>query len=227
MRLVCWNLRGGADEKWTRLLSLRPDAAVLPEAARAPKRLSAELFDPAPEWHWVGASAARGLAVASFAAPSVVLDAGPSGRWAVGARMAGVAVLGVWSCPRNGAYTREVLRAVESHERWLRRGPAVVAGDFNTAAGTGEAGQFARLAARLGALGLRSAYHAWFGEEFGAETRPTYYHYGRRERPFHIDYCFVSAALAERLTSVEVGGYDDWIGPGRSDHAPLSVEWQE
>jgi endonuclease/exonuclease/phosphatase family metal-dependent hydrolase len=71
-------------------------------------------------------------------------------------------------------------------------------------------------------LGLVSAYHHFFGEAQGAETRPTCYLLWKRERPYHLDYCFVPKSWASRIRRVEVGTFEEW--QKHSDHRPLLVE---
>jgi exonuclease III len=66
-----------------------------------------------------------------------------------------------------------------------------------------------------------SAYHRFFSEEHGRETRPTHYFWHRKNRGFHIDYLFLSEDWATRIRDVEVGGYDKWAK--LSDHVPLIV----
>jgi hypothetical protein len=228
-----WNLCGATDRKWPHVLALRPALAVLPEVARQPKALAGGgLLPPDAEWHWVGTVPSRGLAVATFgmASSPLLVDAG--GRWSVGARTAGgLHALGIWSCPSGGgapAYLLEVRRAIEAHARWLSGpGPRLVAGDLNVMGSGTTATGFRRLADQLAELGLRSAYHAYFDERFGSESRATYFHLRRRERPFHIDFCFLSPELLGRVQRVEVGAYDDWVTGAAgsvSDHVPLVVE---
>ena len=231
MRVVCWNLCGGTDKKWDLLAGLGPDVAVLSEVARQPKRLAASLLEEPPSWQWVGLNPAKGLAVATFAGPACgVLAPASSGRWSVAARQGALTVLGIWSCPSEGNYGREVIRALDAHTRWLD--PAanvIVAGDFNID-GAGalrrRTSVFAQVIDRLAGLGLTSAYHAVRQESFGGETAPTYYHHRQPAQPFHIDFCFLSKPLLERLRSVEVGSFADWVAPGFSDHVPLVVELQ-
>lgn len=224
VRVVCWNMRGATDAKWDHLLSLRPDIAVLPETAREPRRLAGSLLEPATEWHWVGANPVKGLAVATFGRPSGALVSGPGGRWSVAARSNGVTVIGIWAAPAQaGAYAREVERGIDSNARWLDpEADVIVAGDFNVAGG--RSANFERLRRALEGRGLRSAYHHARGEPFGAETWPTYFHHRNRAHPFHIDFCFVSAPLLSRVVDVVVGDFDEWVGSGRSDHAPVTVE---
>jgi len=72
------------------------------------------------------------------------------------------------------------------------------------------------------ALGLVSAYHNFFHEDFGKETRPTYFHQGKKENPFHLDYCFLPKEWIPMIDRVEVGKYSEW---GQiSDHVPLIVD---
>lgn len=232
MRVVSWNLRGGTDAKWDLLAGLTPDVAVLPESARAPRRAEPSLLDPGPSWHWVGLNPAKGLAVATFgaAAGSGTLAPPATGRWSVAARIGKLTVLGVWSCPADGGYAREVQRSLDAHARWLDpEAEVIVAGDFNVAAmhtgsARGRASAFGKLIAQLRTLGLHSAYHSVRGEPFGAETAATYYHHRNVAQPFHIDFCFVTAPLLERIRSVEVGTHHDWVAPGHSDHVPLIIE---
>jgi hypothetical protein len=56
----------------------------------------------------------------------------------------------------------------------------------------------------------------------GSEQRPTHFHLGKRDRPFHLDDCFVPADWASRITSVRVGGFSDWCA--MSDYVPLVVD---
>jgi exodeoxyribonuclease-3 len=41
------------------------------------------------------------------------------------------------------------------------------------------------------------------------------------DKPDHIDYCFVSVVMVEKIKSAEVGGYD--LGAKYSDHVPVIV----
>jgi exonuclease III len=45
--------------------------------------------------------------------------------------------------------------------------------------------------------------------------------YRHKDKPYHIDYCFASKDLLDKVSSVEIGDYDDWIK--YSDHVPVVV----
>lgn len=70
--------------------------------------------------------------------------------------------------------------------------------------------------------GMVSAYHEFFKEDFGKETRPTYFHKRQANSPWHVDYCFVPASWAPLIRQVQVGNHLEWSAD--SDHVPLIVD---
>jgi endonuclease/exonuclease/phosphatase family metal-dependent hydrolase len=73
----------------------------------------------------------------------------------------------------------------------------------------------------LAKLDIHSAYHLHHGQEQGKEQHPTFYLYRNQLKPYHIDYCFLSALMAKQMQSIAVGDYDFWIK--YSDHVPIIV----
>ena len=123
-------------------------------------------------------------------------------------------------------YVRGLVRAVDLWSKRIAAQPTVLAGDFNANRFWDRDNppdrNFSALARRLESLGLVSAYHAFFGEEFGAETRPTFFLYRHAAKAYHLDYCFVPRAWVGRIRSVTVGRHEEW---GRfSDHMPVTVD---
>jgi endonuclease/exonuclease/phosphatase family metal-dependent hydrolase len=108
------------------------------------------------------------------------------------------------------------------HEDWIRERPTVLLGDLNDNAsfrGT----RWSDLMTLLEPLGLVSAYHVFFKEAAGSETRATHFYRGDETRPFHLDYCFLPSEWLPRLKAVRVGAFS----PERkkvSDHVPLIVD---
>jgi exonuclease III len=45
--------------------------------------------------------------------------------------------------------------------------------------------------------------------------------YRHKNKPYHIDYCFVSADFAKKINDVRIGAYEEWAE--YSDHTPLIV----
>ena len=111
--------------------------------------------------------------------------------------------------------------------------PVVAAGDFNISPKvTGQERKSHRFLDWMrDELGLVSAYHQFFGETLGEETRATYYFQWKESKPFHLDYCFVPKSWSSRISSVEVGTYAEWRwtrdNRPLSDHCPLTVELRD
>ncbi len=63
------------------------------------------------------------------------------------------------------------------------------------------------------------------GKEQGKEMHPTLYMYRHQDKPYHLDYCFVSADFAKNLKLVEIGDYEYWSK--LSDHVPVIVEFYD
>lgn len=107
----------------------------------------------------------------------------------------------------------------------LFRHDTLIMGDFNSNAiwdANHRGMSHSDLVARLADLGIVSLYHHRSGELQGRESTPTLFHTKNREKPFHIDYCFASRTLVDRIRLFEVGTTDPWLE--RSDHMPLFVE---
>jgi endonuclease/exonuclease/phosphatase family metal-dependent hydrolase len=75
-----------------------------------------------------------------------------------------------------------------------------------------------QLVAKLGGLGLVSAYHTLRHELQGQEATPTQYMYRHLTKSYHLDYAFVSRALS-RSCELVIGDPGEWLQ--KSDHMPL------
>ncbi|MGG0728011.1 hypothetical protein ABE072_22345 [Bacillus paramycoides] len=78
---------------------------------------------------------------------------------------------------------------------------------------------------RLESVGIRSAYHRYFKEKHGQETKPTYFFRKDKSSPFHIDFLFASEIILDQLNLVEVGSFEKWIKS--SDHMPIYIEFDK
>ncbi len=227
MRLVAWNCMDGLERKAEALAALAPDIAVVSETTRA----AAEGIG-AGAVAWTGQQHQRGLAILAwngwrigsprFAALSHFLAA-EAHRYD-----ASVTIVGVWPLPLRGDYVSALSRGLTEVASGLG-GDVIVAGDFNANPrwdhGKAPARQFATLIDELAARDLRSVWHAHSGEAHGTERTPTFFWRLNPRQQFHIDYVFASARLRCQVRNVEVGGYEDWVANGISDHVPLVVDF--
>lgn len=235
MRIVVWNCNMGLHSKIDRLMALKPDVAVLPECA-SPEIFSAKagLFMPR-HYEWITASSdQKGLGVLAFGDYSVtaIERNDPDIRFVLPVEIGGpetFRLLAVWAFNMSDDIPRSdigpVRRALARYGNWLTTAPSMVAGDFNNHFCFDKPRRecnHANTLAEMETLRMFSAYHHSNGEAAGKETTPTLYWTRNREKPYHIDYCFVSESWKPRLKRVEIGSPDEWLK--FSDHMPMIVD---
>jgi exodeoxyribonuclease-3 len=84
-----------------------------------------------------------------------------------------------------------------------------MAGDFNSSQAWGRPGRpyhHADMVQTLATPGLVSVYHRYYRENQGSETRITFYMARKKERGFHIDYCFLPKAWMP-VRKIRSGGH--------------------
>jgi endonuclease/exonuclease/phosphatase family metal-dependent hydrolase len=224
MRLITWNCcHGNLAPKRAVTRELRPDILVLQECAR--DRADSDVY------RWFGDDPKkRGMAV--VVADGWKLESVPRARgvarWTVPVRVRGPAdflLFAVWTkAHRNHPYIEALHQALDRYKRLLVGGPTVLMGDFNANSIWDHDHEPHRshsaVVRRLDALGIASAYHTFFNEPHGKETRSTYYFLWKENAAYHMDYCFVPRAW--RVESVSIGGYDEYRS--LSDHRPVIVD---
>jgi len=225
MRLATWNCcRGSFSKKVSLLGDMGLDVAVVQECAK-PTAESDQCL-------WFGDNERQGIAVVAAGAYRVrkLPTAVDVPRFVFPVEVSGpisFSLLAVWSKGgQSFPYVEGVVRAAELYRDLIEAGPTVLIGDLNSNliwdATHRKDRNHTALVNLLSDLGLVSAYHRFFGEPQGKETRPTHYFHWKEDRPFHIDYCFVPESWIPDLRGVEVGSYDRW--KQHSDHRPLVVE---
>jgi len=129
----------------------------------------------------------------------------------------------VWTCATSTKATSymQAHDGIVRHREWIQERPTVILGDLNMDASYRNSA-LPSLINLTDELGLVSAYHIFFGEEFGVETRHTHFHKGNAAVAFHLDYCFVPASWSPFIRQVTVGDHLAWAKV--SDHVPLIVD---
>ena len=242
MRIVAWNCNRALHRKIDALMTLRPDVAVISEAAK-PERLATrapELADASLVW--IGKYPDRGLLLAGFGTTVLELDRDRHDDglcWIAPVSVSGlpgldkpIHLLGVWAQNSGGGNRRKdnpgpLRQALRRYDGFLRSAPAVVAGDFNNHVCWDKPGwpmNHVNAVRDLARLGLISVYHVARGVEAGNEPEPTYFQHYRATAGYHIDYVFMPEEWADRAFTLTVGRYQDWIELRRSDHVPLVLE---
>ena len=228
MRLVTWNCCRGPYAKKAPLLDLlAADIVVIQECGKPTVETESCL--------WFGDNPRQGIAVKCSERYRLKALATVDGvpKFVFPVQVVGpesFSLLVVWSKGKQAfRYVMGVVKAVEAYRHILEASPTVLIGDLNSNAIWNSWHpphlNHSALVSLLSDLGLVSSYHLFFGEAHGAETRPTCYLLWKEHRPYHIDYCFIPAAWANRVQRVEVGSYAGW--KAHSDHRPLLVELED
>lgn len=226
MKLATWNCCRGAFEKKVPLIDhLQADIAVIQEVAKP----IAEL----PNILWFGDNLKIGMAVQVRApytiAPLPQLADIP--KYVIPVQVSGPVsfiLFAVWTMKNEGLpYIRSLSTAIDRYSHLFGKGtPVVVMGDFNSNAIWDKAHpkhlNHSSMVARLEKFGLVSAYHHRGSHSHGSEQDPTFYLHHNREKPFHIDYCFLPKSWAEKVKGLSVASYEELADA--SDHRPLLVD---
>jgi exonuclease III len=228
MRLVTWNCCRGPFLKHASLLgALAPDIAVIQECAKPTTQTDQCL--------WFGDNPRQGIAV--WANGKYRIRALPTvaevPRYAIPVEVFGPTnflLIAVWAKGgQDHPYIEGVVRAVDLYRNLFAQHRTVLAGDLNSNAiwdSSHKAGlSHSALVKMLSELGLVSSYHYFHREAHGEEKQPTYYFQWKKQRPFHIDYCFIPEEWTPNVRRVEVGSFAKW--KAHSDHRPLFVELAE
>jgi exodeoxyribonuclease-3 len=215
------------------ILTHKPDILVVPECEHPDKLLFP--FDVAKPTDilWFGKNKNKGLAIFSYCDFRFkVLDIHNKDLEMI----IPIAVTGgefefnlfaIWAnnpTDIDGQYIEQVWKAMHHYDALLKDTKTILVGDFNSNTiwdRKRREGNHSNVVRLLEEKGIFSSYHLHHRQKQGTEKHPTLYMYRHKDKPYHIDYCFVSADIAKKLLSVEVGGYKRWAK--YSDHVPLIV----
>jgi len=223
----------GLAKKIEPLMALRPDIAVIQECGDPSQKSHSRL--PCADHQWVGLHRNKGLGVFAFGEYGLIRHGAFSERFHLFLPLVvqgplSFNLMAVWAynhrvAPESGA-CGVPSEACEFYAEFLSsKKETLVVGDFNNNFiwdKRDNPANHSRTVDALARAGLRSAYHVWFGEDFGKETQGTFYFYGHITKPYHIDYAFLQKDSFNALSVVELGRPEDWLQ--YSDHVPLVLE---
>ena len=220
MRIVAWNCNMRFRDKIDKVLSLNADIAIISECEAPVKGGFAHNVI------WVGDNANKGLAVFSLSGKKIEVapQYNDAFKYVVPVICGEYLIFAVWACDIDKyRYVEQVYQAMLYYKNSLRHKKIIIAGDFNSNSiwdsNYRKYGSHSALVQYLDIFGIVSAYHVLNGEECGKESVPTFYLYRHRERPYHLDYCFLSQELVKCVADFSIGSPDSWLR--YSDHLPL------
>lgn len=220
-------------KKAVHILEHKPDIVIIPEC-ECPDNLKFGDDIPKPaDILWFGENRHKGLGIFSYSGFRFkrLRNYNPELKMIIPISVTGngqkFSLFAIWAnnpTDPDGQYVEQVWKAIQHYNRQLSGEKTILMGDFNSNTiwdRKYRVGNHSHVVDRLKKKGISSCYHFHYKQEQGKEEHPTFYLYRNKDKPYHLDYCFVSADLAGKVQSVEIGDYDSWIK--YSDHVPVIV----
>ena len=233
MRIFSWNCKMRFRDDYIHAIKYKPDLMIIPECESLDKITAPEKSDS----YWIGDNIHKGLGIFAFNGYKIEVYKNYTDRFkyilplTLSNETISYKVIAVWTKKveekkkNHINYIKQLYFALKEYEEFLDNDNVIICGDLNSNLfweRTGIDKNHQDVLDQLSIKNLYSAYHHFHSEKQGKETQATYYHYHKKDRPFHIDFCFLSKNLMEKLKNMEVGKYEDWIK--LSDHVPLIID---
>jgi len=218
------------------ILAYKPDILVVPECEH-PDKLKFQNNTPKPkDTIWFGANRNKGLAIFSYSKFRFKLlkTHNPNLKMIIPIAVTGgkydFILYAVWANnpdDPDGQYVEQVWKAIQHYDNHLTNNKTILIGDFNSNTiwdRKYREGNHSSVVRFLESKDIFSCYHLFHKQVQGKEVHPTLYMYRHRDKPYHIDYCFVSKDIANKMKSVDIGDFDFWSK--LSDHVPVIITFK-
>ena len=214
------------------ILMEKPDVLIVQECENQ-ERLSFGLNTKQPaDSFWYGNNPHKGIGVFSFGDFKIKLlhIHNPDFKYVLPLSVyndkINLTVFALWSQKpeKHDCYTEQIWNAVHFYSNLLDNDNVILAGDFNSNSIWDKPKRIynhTNLVDYLKKKNILSTYHHFHNQIQGEEKDNTLFMHRKIDKPYHIDYCFASSNLIEKLKNVEVGAYETWTK--HSDHKPLSI----
>ena len=236
MKIITWNCNMAFRNKAAFILAYKPDILVVPECEH-PDKLKFNDDTPKPTaMLWFGSNSNKGLGIFSYSHFKFKLRRthNESLKMIIPIAVTGgeydFTLYAIWAnnpADPDGQYVEQVWKAIHHYDKHLKNKQTILIGDFNSNTiwdRKYRAGNHSNVVKRLEEKGIVSCYHLHHKQTQGKEEHPTFYLYKHKDKPYHLDYCFVSKDMAAKIESVEIGEYDVW--KKYSDHVPVMVTFE-
>lgn len=139
-----------------------------------------------------------------------------------------IILIAVWTKKANSevfGYIGQMWKYLQLHKEKLKDKKVIIAGDFNSNVIWDKWDRWwnhSDVVNEFEELGIKSLYHYISNEKQGSETKPTFYLQRKIDKPYHIDYVFLSKYFITQNTTLNIGDTDKWLES--SDHMPIICE---
>lgn len=220
-------------KKANQILAHHPDILVVPECEHPDKLKFTDDTVKPTSILWVGTNLNKGLGVFSYNNFKLKLLRihNPAFKIIIPISVTcnnfKLTLFAIWAnnpSDTDGQYVEQVWKAILFYDKKLKNKNTVLLGDFNSNTiwdRKYREGNHSHVVNRLQEKGICSCYHSHYNQVQGKEEHPTFYLYKHKDKPYHLDYCFASVDLTEKIETVEIGEFEYW--KQYSDHVPIMV----
>lgn len=244
MKIVSWNCHGALRNKLAIVDQLQADLLIAQEC-EDPENSIETYREWAGDYLWVGDSVHKGIGVFPKNGNTVKkLDwnrqfsvkgfssSSPAMNWSSHELKLFLPfllndtylMLAVWTKGKDDlvfGYIGQFWKYMQIHAQDFQCPNSIIIGDFNSNTRWDKPDSWwnhSDVVQHLESIGVVSLYHQQSGEVQGQETQATFYMQRKLEKPYHIDYAFISRDLCKR-SKLEIGDAETWLS--FSDHLPL------
>jgi exonuclease III len=215
------------------ILAYKPDILIVPECEHPDKLLFPNDTPKPTDTLWFGKNKNKGLGIFSYSNFRFTVPDNHNEDFkmiipiTLKGEKSSFSLFAIWAnnpSDPDGQYITQVWKAINYYDILLKNERTILIGDFNSNTiwdRKHRVSNHSNVVKLLEEKGIFSTYHLHHKQTQGAEKDPTLYMYRHKDKPYHIDYCFASTDMVEKLQSVEVGEYGFWIK--YSDHVPVIV----
>ena len=233
MKIIHWNCQGAFRKKHAVILAYKPDILIISECEH-PSRLEFGKLVPEPvDYFWYGDNPHKGVCFLFYNQYSYRIHKVFNSKFRyiipliVKTPKLEFNLFGIWAMgdseKRSERYIGQVWMALNAYKSMLSQ-PSILIGDFNSNQiwdTKARVGNHTAVVNLLRDYEIESLYHKQYQLEHGNEEHPTFYLYRKKDKPYHLDYCFASQSILAKGYEIEIGSFDKWIKD--SDHTPIIV----
>jgi len=236
MKIITWNCNMAFRKKAQAVLFENPDILIIQECERLDKLIFKGEIQKPNDSFWYGDNPHKGLGIFTYGDYTIspLSNHNTDFRYVIPLQISNTTntytILAIWAQKPNSNdnYGIHIWKAINYYTDLLSLDNLLLIGDFNSNTfwdKPNRESNHSNVVAYLSKLGIESTYHHFYNQTQGKAKDPTFYLYKQIERPYHLDYCFVSRNLLDKLQDVHVGNHQDWTT--LSDHSPVIISFDE
>ncbi|MCK5367221.1 MAG: endonuclease/exonuclease/phosphatase family protein [Cyclobacteriaceae bacterium] len=234
MRIIEWNCQGAFRKKNSKILAHNPDILIVPECENERKLQFGKLTPKPNDFFWHGDSENKGIGIFSYSDYSFELLKcfNPRFRYIIPLKVTGSGksflLFAIWAMDNKenerARYIGQIWLAINYYSNYLNN-DSIFIGDFNSNQiwdANDRVGNHTDMVNFLMKKNIHSLYHSQEQSDQGKENEATFFMYRKKEKPYHIDYCFASDSIISNGFKLSIENINKWIEI--SDHVPMIVD---